>query len=568
MKTNKFFLLIIIAIVIFAMEIFAQTPPKPQVTGWEKYYTVQPDIANCNSGTIKDSVRQQFLDYINLVRRIHNLGELAYDYNQNDVVAKAALMSVANGSLNTPAPGWECYDANAAATDPKNGIYMMNINDASYDATPEDALRFLLFSENVTYQGQYVLLYRRAILNPFLHYISYGRCDGKPKVQYQYQNVCTQILQFLLNDNDATDFAGDFVAYPFQDYPTDLFDKAFYLSFFVVHDKTGWRNNGGVDYSATTIEVKDELNNTMTVTNKESDNLAFTQGNLHNSLRWKVTGLATTTRYNVTIRNVKINGNARDYTYWFDLNNRNLPVPQTPTLISPANSEQYAGKALKLTWNAVKYAQYYRLMVSKQSDFSSDVIVNEVKLDKPSFDLSGLEVNVNYFWKVQAFSDAGSSNWTPVWGFRAGIPAPETVILNDPPDNATFLGTNVRLKWNIASHSDSYQIQLSKSSDFTSDVAVDVENINATSYDAKNLEENIKFYWRVRGKNEGGFGQWSSVWNFTSNFQAPAIPTLLTPLNNSQGVEINPVLKWNPADRAQSYHIIVSKTSDFSGDIV
>jgi hypothetical protein len=71
----------------------------------------------------------------------------------------------------------------------------------------------------------------------------------------------------------------------------------------------------------------------------------------------------------------------------------------------------------------------------------------------------------------------------------------------------------------------------------------------------------------VQGLNEGGAGPWSTIWSFTANIQAPNIPALVQPLNNSQGTEVNPVLTWNPADRADYYHLMVAKTNDFSSGI-
>ena len=42
------------------------------------------------------------------------------------------------------------------------------------------------------------------------------------------------------------------------------------------------------------------------------------------------------------------------------------------------------------------------------------------------------------------------------------------------------------------------------------------DQIYGTFMNFNHLEPNTKFYWRVRGKNEGGLGPWSAVWSFTT----------------------------------------------------
>jgi hypothetical protein len=75
------------------------------------------------------------------------------------------------------------------------------------------------------------------------------------------------------------------------------------------------------------------------------------------------------------------------------------------------------------------------------------------------------------------------------------------------------------------------------------------------------LSNMTAYYYRVKGKNEIGWGSFS-VWNkFTTTI---ALPTLLTPANNVVDVTISPVLDWSDVVTATTYDLQVSEDPGFS----
>jgi hypothetical protein len=64
-----------------------------------------------------------------------------------------------------------------------------------------------------------------------------------------------------------------------------------------------------------------------------------------------------------------------------------------------------------------------------------------------------------------------------------------------------------------------YHFQLSKVPDFSTTV-VDDSILAKTTLEATNLENAQVYYWRVRAKNFSGYGDWSNVWSFTTDYDS------------------------------------------------
>ncbi|TPE42501.1 LamG-like jellyroll fold domain-containing protein [Pontibacter mangrovi] len=105
-----------------------------------------------------------------------------------------------------------------------------------------------------------------------------------------------------------------------------------------------------------------------------------------------------------------------------------------------------------------------------------------------------------------------------------GMPSvPAAPTLASPANQATNLALSPTLSWNAVSGADSYQVQVSTSSGFSSTV-LNKSNLTGTSVTASNLAESTTYYWRARATNGAGTGSWSSVWSFTtgsSNTETP-----------------------------------------------
>jgi len=98
----------------------------------------------------------------------------------------------------------------------------------------------------------------------------------------------------------------------------------------------------------------------------------------------------------------------------------------------------------------------------------------------------------------------------------AGAILPEPVALGTPANGAGDIGLLPGFSWNTAERAGLYHIQLSEDADF-SNILINESTIleNAFSVPAE-LNPLTTYYWRVRGLNDAGSGEWSSVWSFTT----------------------------------------------------
>ena len=66
-----------------------------------------------------------------------------------------------------------------------------------------------------------------------------------------------------------------------------------------------------------------------------------------------------------------------------------------------------------------------------------------------------------------------------------------------------------------------------------------------TNKTVSGLNNNISYYWRVKAKNQIGWGGYSVWYKFTTILAAPAPPVLVSPLNNAVGQNLSLTLAWN-----------------------
>ena len=96
-------------------------------------------------------------------------------------------------------------------------------------------------------------------------------------------------------------------------------------------------------------------------------------------------------------------------------------------------------------------------------------------------------------------------------------PVPAAPVLIAPLNGALLVATNPLLDWDSSTYAESYGIQVSTDSLFTSTV-YDSSNIPITEFQIPNngLNINTTYYWRVNASNEGGTSPWSNIFHFTT----------------------------------------------------
>ncbi|MBI2427232.1 MAG: T9SS type A sorting domain-containing protein [Ignavibacteriales bacterium] len=98
--------------------------------------------------------------------------------------------------------------------------------------------------------------------------------------------------------------------------------------------------------------------------------------------------------------------------------------PDTPTLVSPANGTSGVTTAPQLVWNVPNGAETYRLQLSDDSSFATQVIDQSGISDTFYTTSSALQNNTTYFWKVNATNSVGTSGWSSLYQFTTASATP------------------------------------------------------------------------------------------------------------------------------------------------
>ncbi len=233
-----------------------------------------------------------------------------------------------------------------------------------------------------------------------------------------------------------------------------------------------------------------------------------------------------------------------------------------PELLSPENESIDVPLTVVFSWSVVDSAQSYQLQLSKTNDFAVIEIdssgINETAL---TIDEALLELTTSYFWRVRAWDADGEGTWSQVRSFTTlSIPSPELLT---PEDESTQVPLPVTFAWSEVAEAQSYQLQLSKTSEFAV-MIVDstITDTTIVSIDESYLELLTTYYWRVRSVVGTDSGPWTDSRSFTTGYN-PAVPVLLAPSDEATGIPINATLAWELAARADSYDIEVATDASF-----
>ncbi len=240
-----------------------------------------------------------------------------------------------------------------------------------------------------------------------------------------------------------------------------------------------------------------------------------------------------------------------------------LAIPDAPQLSTPVNNSINVNTAVVLSWSAAPRAQTYNLQVSRNASFTN-LVINRTNILSTSFSVIDLLPGVTYYWRVSATNNSGTSAWSSTWNFTTIQTLTTPPSLVTPVNNSINISLNPTLNWSSTLGADTYTLQVSTNSNFTS-IVFQQDGITQNSAQVTGLLANTKYYWRVRASNSTTTTDWSQVWNFTTLPNVPVAPILLSPQNNITDVELNQTLRWNAVNEASSYNLQVSLDPNFNG---
>lgn len=504
---RKYLLLLMYFVFVFTLN--AQDFP---LVSMSDIYDENPDINNCYEGKLKDSEKQKAMNYVNYIRSFHKLKSVAYASNYDKETAKSALITVANALLDHfPKSSYYCYTQDGYNGSSTSNLFIYASTTPSRMPTTETGIQEWIIDEGIEDVG-----HRRNLLNPFLKYTSFGRVDGYSKAQSSWfvTGMSIKVHQFP-DYHNLSDWTPDFVAYPFEDYPSAYVNPNWYLSFTLIADKSSpWNNdNRLIDYSQASVKVTDPNNNQLSISNLKYDYQGY---GVPNCIYWKVTGLQKEVRYTVTISNVKVGGTSRNYTYWFRITD-NPPSAglQPPTPLSPPDNATDIEIPVTLSWSNITDAQFYALQVATNSNFTN-LVVDTKTLTTNSYTLTNLLPSTKYYWRVATIKNNQQSGWSAIYSFTTKNIVLTTPVPLSPLDGGTSVDLKPTFTWSKVAAADKYHLQLSLDPAFDGfSLVIDKSDITDTIYTSTTkLSAKTMYYWRVRAQKGSNFSDWSATKSF------------------------------------------------------
>jgi len=247
----------------------------------------------------------------------------------------------------------------------------------------------------------------------------------------------------------------------------------------------------------------------------------------------------------------------------------------TPTVVvlqSPLNYSVGLVSPIELKWLPSNFTVSYRLQVSTDKSFTS-LIVDSNSMVNTSYTLVEQTYLKTYYWRVRANFVGGLSEWSDVWNFKTlGEPTIVKPLL--PLTNSINLPIELDFVWNRAIDKfkatkgngiqaiSNYWFELSSN---ISDVSYLIDSLlTDTTKHVSGLANLTDYYWRVRAKNQTGWGSYSNWSKFTTIINSPSVVTLVSPTNNSERI-IKPVkLSWIKSSFAESFTLQLSIDVNFT----
>ncbi len=232
---------------------------------------------------------------------------------------------------------------------------------------------------------------------------------------------------------------------------------------------------------------------------------------------------------------------------------------QSPSLSYPINDE--GGQALNplLKWGKVSNTDLYEVQISKGAEFD-EIAESAVTGDTKWNIVVPLEFGTKYHWRVRSKRNSSVSNWSQTGTFYTAIAAPELVF----PDYNSFKNdTNITFRWEKVEEAANYQFQLANDQAFK-DIIKDIDEIDTTFTEVKNLKTDSIYYWRVRSKSFLSNSNWTQVWPFATKMSSPM---LVSPKDSAELYETKVTLIWDTVPKATQYNVRIARDFEFT-DII
>jgi endonuclease I len=218
-----------------------------------------------------------------------------------------------------------------------------------------------------------------------------------------------------------------------------------------------------------------------------------------------------------------------------------------PLLTSPENNSLAIPLEVNLAWGEVEFSESYLLQVSDENQFSNPIV--DIEQSETNYNLTGLQNNTEYFWRVAAKSSVLTGEFSSAWSFRT------FEALEAPVNLVGFVNENyhLELNWDVQSVNHTNFVLERKAAlepDYT-----EIANIpgNTAFYRDETVQQNNYYFYRIKATNANGFSEYSNVFEVLIPTEQMAAPTITGQNVNSDG---SVTLQWTDNSSDETGFII------------
>ncbi len=186
-----------------------------------------------------------------------------------------------------------------------------------------------------------------------------------------------------------------------------------------------------------------------------------------------------------------------------------------------------------------------------------------------SFTVTNLDPSTTYYFGIKTADEV--PNWSALSNIASATTnaeptVPDPPVLATPSNGAADQSQPIFFDWADILDVDLYQLQIAVNSGFGSP-SVDT-NVTVSGCTISGLDEGQQYYWRVRAHNNVGWSNWSSVWSLTTECPVPAVPTLASPANGADNLDIPVMLDWSDVSGITYYQVQVDDDAGFGSPAI
>jgi hypothetical protein len=190
-------------------------------------------------------------------------------------------------------------------------------------------------------------------------------------------------------------------------------------------------------------------------------------------------------------------------------------LPAAPSGLVAAPNVSNPSSSTSLAWvdNATNATGY---VVQRSSDGATFAQIAQLGSSATSYSDSGLAAGTMYYYRVFAYSSAGSSPYSNVASAQTQVTAqvvtqaPSAFSNVSPTNGATNVNGNITLSWGVAPGAQAYDVYFGTSTS----PSLRASNVSSTSTNVGSLNSGTTYFWMVVAKNGAGTTA-GPLWSFT-----------------------------------------------------